>query len=116
MVSFFNAWLTAQNIYGFQHSVGLGARPGDVWEVLTDFRSWPRWWNGLQEIQYLDDGALARGSRIRSAWQGRLPYSLTFDAVIRNICPGASLSFFVTGDLSGTGSCKLLQVQEGTRL
>ncbi|MCG8618583.1 MAG: SRPBCC family protein [Desulfobacterales bacterium] len=116
MVSFFNAWLTAQNYYGFQHSVGLEARPGDVWDVLTDFRAWPGWWNGLQEIQRLDAGTLARGSRIRSAWQGRLPYSLTFDAVIRDISPGKSLSFFVTGDLSGAGDCRLLEVEEGTQL
>ncbi|HCY84435.1 MAG TPA: hypothetical protein DHV36_04800 [Desulfobacteraceae bacterium] len=116
MVSFFNAWIAAQNSYGFRHSGSLGAPPRDVWAVMTDFMSWPTWWQGLREIRRLDEGALARGSCIRSSWQGNLPYSLTFDAVIRDIRPEQSLSFFVTGDLSGGGRCRLLPVPEGTWL
>lgn len=109
MFSAFNTYMTAKNQYDFDHSGELNASPAKVWQTLVDFQGWHGWWEGLERIEQLDNRTfLERGCRIRSSWRGALPYSLTFDTVVRSVVPETSLEFFVTGDLSGYGSCRLI--------
>ncbi len=117
MFNAFNAYMTAKNQYEFDYAGEINACPARVWQTLVDFQGWPAWWEGLERIEPLGPvDSLARGSRIRSSWRGVLPYSLTFDAVVREIVPEKSLEFFVTGDLSGFGSCRLTPVNGNTYL
>ena len=117
MFSAFNAYFTAKNKYEFDHAGELNACPARVWQTLVDFRGWSDWWDGLEHIELLNPAAsLDRGSRIRSSWRGGLPYSLTFDAVVREVVPEKGLRFFVTGDLSGHGNCCLTPVNGKTYL
>lgn len=54
-------------------SVSIEASPGDVWAVLTDLDSHPRWRPALREFRQLSDGPLRVGARIREVleWRGR---------------------------------------------
>ena len=49
-----------------------GAR---VWQLLLDLEKWPGWTESMQELQRLEDGPLAAGSRSRDtaeAWPAGL--------------------------------------------
>ncbi|WP_022663892.1 SRPBCC family protein [Desulfospira joergensenii] len=117
MINFFNSYFMEKNRYCFDHVWEINADPDRVWDELVAFELWPGWWEGLETIEDKDSGRpLGRGSRIRSTWKGALPYSLTFDASIQNFIPGARLSFFVSGDLTGYGDCRFRPCKEGTRI
>jgi len=47
--------------------------PGDVWAVVADLETHPRWRPAIVELRHLSDGPLAVGSRVREVirWRGR---------------------------------------------
>lgn len=47
--------------------------PGDVWTVVADLETHPRWRPAIVELRHLSDGPLAVGSRVREVirWRGR---------------------------------------------
>ena len=54
-------------------SITIERPVGDVWAVLTDLESHPRWRPALREFRQVSDGPLRVGSRIREvlSWRGR---------------------------------------------
>ena len=60
--------------------------PQDVWAVVTDLESHPRWRPALREFRQVSEGPLRVGSRIREviAWRGR---EITLDDEVTALDP-----------------------------
>lgn len=105
MKTLFKDYFTQINQYRFDRAWGIDAPVEKVWAVVTDFARWPEWWQDLESIVPLTPQLpLGKDSRIRSAWQGPLPYRLTFDAEITRFRPYFYIGFRVSGDLEGFGN------------
>jgi len=67
----------------------------------------------LESVEKLDVFEnLQKGNTIRSSWRGSLPYTITIDALITDFIHPSSLSFSVTGDLSGKGLLSIMFKRE----
>ena len=98
--------LSRQNQYNFTTYWEIDAPLTLIWKELVDYQKWPVWCVGLENVEKLDSFEhLQKGNTIRSSWRGTLPYTITFDALITDFIHPSSLSFSVTGDLSGEGEC-----------
>lgn len=82
----------------------LDASLESVWEAIGDPREWPEWWRGAQSAELIEAGAEdGTGQRTRYAFRSALPYTLTFETVVREVDPGHLLVADVSGDLEGQG-------------
>jgi hypothetical protein len=109
MINCFDAFLSRKNRYCFNNSWTIHAPPELIWEELINYKKWPLWCEGLKKIEQKDEYAsLQKGNHIRSVWKGALPYTIAFDAVVKAYAPCSFLSFTVTGDLCGDGTCRFL--------
>lgn len=57
---------------GFSTSVEISAPPAIVWETMRDVVRWPEWTSAITNVDLLEPGPLALGSRVRIR-QPRLP-------------------------------------------
>jgi hypothetical protein len=61
----------------YARSIGIEAPPADVWATIVDVERWPVWASQFKDLERLDPGPLAAGSRVRvrpkgmpgSVWQ-----------------------------------------------
>jgi len=117
MISFFNAFLDKKNYYSFNNSWHIHAPLEQSWNELLNYKKWPTWCDALETIEPLGQfDQLKRGNHIRSVWKGKLPYRVRFDAVIKEIDTYSFLSFTVTGDLRGEGSCHFMRSDDNTMI
>jgi uncharacterized membrane protein len=70
-------------------TVEIDAPPSEVWATLSDVVRWPEWTASMSEVQPLEDGPLALGSKVRIK-QPRMP-PLTWE--ITEFDPGRSFSW-----------------------
>ncbi len=99
----------------FQNSWKIHAPVELIWNELINFKKWPAWCEGLESIEPLGQFTdLHEGNQIKSMWKGTFPYTLTFNAEIKDFTRYSFLSFSVTGDLYGKGSCHFLSCQDFT--
>ena len=107
--------LNRKNQYTFNNYWKVDAPLALVWKELMDYQKWPAWCVGLERVEKLDSFEhLQKGNTIRSSWRGSLPYTITIDAFITDFLHPSSLSFTVTGDLSGEGVCCFLCERENS--
>ena len=117
MMSHFDDFLNKKNQYRFNRSWEIDAPLELIWNELINYKKWPAWCGGLERIEQLDQfDHLQKGNNIRSIWKGFLPYSITFDAVIKDFIQYSFLSFNVTGDLYGEGICYFLSSHDNTTI
>ncbi|MDD9305083.1 MAG: hypothetical protein HUK40_23190 [Desulfobacter sp.] len=117
MIHFFSHYLNKKNDYYFNNSWDIHAPLEQSWNELINYKQWPQWCHALETIDSIGQTAhLKKGNHIRSVWKGTLPYTICFDATIKDVKPYSFLSFTVTGDLNGEGSCHFLESNENTRI
>lgn len=81
-----------------------------VWEAIVDTQAWPDWWKGVVSAEVLDPGAAdGIGRRVRYAFRSALPYTLSFDIVLREVRRPRLLLGDASGDLEGTGRWDLIE-------
>jgi hypothetical protein len=93
----------------WQLSTGLEA----VWDALVDYRTWPEWWPGLQDVETIAEGdADGIGQRANSHWRGPVGYQIEFE--IETIAREhlKSLEGRATGDLTGSGAWHISPVAD----
>lgn len=113
----FDEFLNKQNQYHFDNSWKINAPLELIWNEVINYKKWPVWCDALKKIEQLDPfDHLEIGNNIRSIWKGALPYSLCFDARVKDFSPYSFLSFRVSGDLYGEGICRFLSSPGNTTL
>jgi len=115
MISLFNNYIDKKNYYSFNNSWHINAPLEQSWDELFKYKKWSAWCDALEKIESLGQiDHLKKGNQIRSVWKGTLPYSVSFNAIIKDIAPYSFLSFNVTGDLHGEGICHFLRSNNNT--
>jgi len=85
-----------------------------VWDVINDWRRWPRWWPGVESVVEIEPGdGNGLGARTRHRWRSRLPYTVTFDLVVTRLERPYLLEARAEGKLAGVGRWRLFE-GEGT--
>jgi uncharacterized protein YndB with AHSA1/START domain/quercetin dioxygenase-like cupin family protein len=101
--------------YEFVDEWEVAAPPQEVYEVLVDGRSYPRWWRPV----YLDvtsEGPPAVGAVSCQHFKGRLPYHLRTRSTLVALEPPALIVADVDGDLRGRGIWTLTPTTSGTHV
>lgn len=106
-----------KNYYSFNNYWNIDASLEQTWNEVLNYKKWPAWCDALDKIESLGKlDHLEKGNHIRSIWKGTLPYSVSFDTIIKDIAPYSFLSFNVTGDLCGEGICHFLKSNKNTKI
>ena len=117
MMTPFYDFLNKKNQYCFNNSWSIDAPIELIWDELINYKKWSFWCNGLERMEQLNEFEhLQIGNNIRSTWKGLLPYSITFNSVIKDFTRYSFLSFTVTGDLHGEGLCYFIPSQYNTTI
>lgn len=117
MVTFFKDYINHKNHYRFNNCWHIDAPLEKSWNALVNFQEWPVWCESLIYIELLSKSEhLSSGNQIRSVWKGKFPYTIRFDAGIKNMELYSFLSLSVTGDLAGEGKCYLFASEEKTTI
>jgi len=117
MINFLNDYIDKKNYYSFNNCWNIDAPLEQSWNELLKYKKWPAWCEAVEKIEPLGRiDHLKKGNRIRSVWKGTLPYSVSFDATLKDVDPYSHLSFNVTGDLNGEGICHFMQLNENTMI
>jgi len=76
----------------FKNAVDLDARPDDVFAILDDGDSWPRWFGGMRKVAWTSEKPHGVGST-RTAWLT----AVTVDEHFFRWEPSHRFSFYATG-------------------
>ena len=75
-----------------------------VCQAIEDSLAWPKWWQGVEQVEELASGdANGIGSIRRYTWKGRLPYRLTFDVQVTHMELQTMVEGVASGDVEGLG-------------
>lgn len=89
----------------------------DVWDVISTRERYPEWWKGVRSVSELEPGGEhGVGALSRVRWRSRLLYSLQFDMRVTRAEPPYLLEGHASGELQGTGVCRLYEGAAGTAL
>jgi hypothetical protein len=84
-----------------------------AWGVIEDPVTWPEWWRGVERVEQLDSGDVARvGCCYIVQWRSRIPYSLAFEFTVERVEPPGLMAGVAEGELAGHGCWRLLE-QDG---
>jgi len=88
-----------------------------VWDALVASEEWPKWWHFVKEVVEIKKGdAQGLGSVQRFTWTSRLPYRLCFEVRVKVLEKPHWIEGIASGDLNGTGSWKLDDFGDSTRV
>jgi uncharacterized protein YndB with AHSA1/START domain len=62
-------------------TIHIDAPPADVWGVLADVSTWPRWTSSVRSVEPITDGPLAVGKRVRMHQPQVAPMTWTVTAL-----------------------------------
>jgi uncharacterized protein YndB with AHSA1/START domain len=100
--------------YRFETTWRLPADLTGAWNVLSEAEQWPTWWPSVRRVERLTPGASnGLGRRPRFHFGTRLPYTLSFEAELVEVAEPRRLVASADGELSGTWTCELEQVDGG---
>ncbi len=89
------------------------ATPAEVWRILADVDDYPGWWPWLRRF---DASRLADGERWSCTVKPPLPYTVSFDLVLRDVVTGRSVAADVEGEIVGSARVDLRRHGTGTEL
>lgn len=90
--------------YRLQTTWRIEAPLADVYAAIHDSLAWPAWWSAVKKVEQLEAGdAAGIGNLRRYAWQGKLPYRLSFDVRTTRIEAPVAIEGVAHGDLEGVG-------------
>lgn len=88
-----------------------------VWDALVASEEWPKWWHFVKKVVEIKKGdAQGLGSVRRFTWTSRLPYRLYFEVRVKVLEKPHWIEGIASGDLNGTGSWKLDDLGDSTRV
>jgi hypothetical protein len=92
-----------------------GAAPEELYDVIGDAVSFPRWWGDVF-LQVTGDGGPPRpGQKAQVVARGFLPYKLRWQLNVLDVDPGRRITFGVSGDFEGGGEWTFEPSGGGTR-
>lgn len=93
----------------------LHAPREEVWALLRDPESWPRWWPGLCEVRSLGGGdGEGLGAVSRFVWQSGAGYKLNITTTTVRLSPLREIEAVADGDVAGRGLWLLEEATPGT--
>ncbi len=103
--------------FSFTSRWSVPATGSDVWQVLSDPGTWPRWWPGIRSAQIVRHGDAHRvGERTVLRVGSPLGYTLRFGVELQSIDPMRKATARVVGDLRGTGTWSLAESAHGASM
>jgi hypothetical protein len=98
------------NRYRFTSVWRVGSPPDEVFRVLQDIGSYPRWWPEVRRVDRIDDRS------VRIVVRSFLPYNLTFVATDSRQDESAGiLETMMRGDLDGFSRWRIVVEGSGSR-
>ncbi len=80
----------------------------NCWFCLLDREQWPLWWDFVDSVEPLQQGDLyGIGDICKINWHTCLPYRLSIVITTESLSPYRYIHYTVSGDLTGTGRCRL---------
>jgi carbon monoxide dehydrogenase subunit G len=80
-------------------SAVIGRSPRDIWDLLTDFSSWPRWAPEYLELRTTSPGVTGVGTTVHSVH----PKNRTLDGRVVEFVPGLGFAVeFTSGPIRGS--------------
>lgn len=96
--------MTTTYAYRFVTVWKIRASIEEVWDILQEQESWPKWWRGVKKVETIKLGNAANiGKVMRYTWQSLLPYKLAFNMVAEEIEKPHILAGTAFGELDGKG-------------
>lgn len=94
--------------YSFESVWRIGAGIVDVYDLLSDYESYPAWWPDVRSVDQIhagdDDGI---GMVVEYAVGSPLGYTLRFEVTVERLEPPGLIATASAGDLVGTGVWRL---------
>jgi uncharacterized protein YndB with AHSA1/START domain len=103
--------------YVFVTAWQVGAPIERVWHAISRAEDWPSWWKGVLAVDRRRQGdSSGIGEVTHQVWKSRLPYRLVFDYEIEKVEPPTLLQGRAVGELEGTGTWRLAEEDDVTRV
>jgi len=91
----------------------VGVPPAEVWRVLAAVDEYPAWWPWLRRFEAR---ALRDGDRWSCTVKPPLPYTVSFDLVLRDVVARRCVAADVEGEIVGSARVDLHPEGHGTAL
>jgi hypothetical protein len=101
--------------YIFVDEWDVDAPIAQVFQALSDVRTYPLWWRPVY-LSVEADGPPRIGLRSQQRFKGRLPYELTLHSEVVALDPPRRFEVRADGDLSGRGVWTLSQTSWGVHV
>lgn len=103
--------------YSFVTTWRFDAPIDRVWDVIRDYRAWPRWWPAIQEAKQIARGdAGGVGELAEFTFRTRLPYKVRFFMTTTHVRAPYEIDGNAVGELEGTGRWRLTAEGGETRV
>lgn len=95
----------------------IPAQIENCWFSIIDLKKWPFWWKYVVNVIEIEAGdRTGVNSKYTFHWRTCLPYRINFDLQVTQIKPFQLIAFKVTGDLLGSGYCRLTPQIDHTQI
>lgn len=101
--------------YNFESVWAIAADIEAVYDVLSDYSSYPQWWKDVRDVRKIADGdADGIGMVVHYVVGSPLGYSLGFEVTLERLEAPTIIATSSAGDLVGTGVWRLSRDRDAT--